>query len=123
MTEEQPKSLDTWKQEIENSKPMWVAFYAEMLGVRPTNIPRLYKSVNLYGFWPVFEAIVDSSTRELTGDPQNYVLKVASNKWREAKESQDEEAQYESAIEQSKASSVKANANLEKRIERARKKK
>ena len=123
MTEETPKSLDTWAQEISKSKASWVGFYAEMLGVRPSNIPRLFKSVNMYGFWPVFEAIIDSSTRELTGDPLNYVLKVASNKWREERERQDEEASYQSSVQLSKASSKQANTNLEKRIARARKRK
>lgn len=123
MTEEEPKSLDTWAQEIKNNKPSWVAFYAEMLGVRPSNIPRLYKSVNMYGFWPLFEAIIDSSARELSGDPLNYVLKVAANKWREEREQQDEQADYESDVQQSKATSKQANTNLEKRIERARKRK
>lgn len=123
MTEEQPKSLDTWAADINKSRSNWPAFYNEMLGVRVSSIPRLFRAVNLYGFYPVFEAIVETSARSIQGDPINYVLKVASNKWREENESKSEEASYADSVKQSQASSIKANTQLEKRIERARKKK
>jgi hypothetical protein len=77
---------------------------------------RLFRAVNLYGFWPVFEAIVDSGTRDLTGDPQNYVLKVASNKFKESQEALNEETAAANAIEQSKKATQQANKALEKRV-------
>lgn len=116
MEEQAPKSLDEWASSIHESKSNWLGFYAEMLGTRVSSIPRFYRAVNLYGFFPVFEAIVDSSTRELNGDPLAYVVKVSANKWREGQESRNEEIQYTNAIEQSKKASREANKDLEKRV-------
>ena len=77
--EEGPKSLSQWAQEInEIGNTKWVEFYAEMLGTRPTNMGRFIRAIKLYGFFPVFEAIVDMSSRDLTGDPLNYFNKVAA---------------------------------------------
>lgn len=121
MTEEAPKTLDEWASSITQSKSKWLAFYAEMLGTPVSSIPKFYRAVNLYGFFPVFEAIVDSSTRELNGDPLAYVVKVSANKWREEQESRNEENTYANAIEQSKKASDKANKDLERRLKRKRK--
>lgn len=116
MTEEIPKSLEDWALEIHSNKLKWVAFYEEFLGTRPSSNPRLFRAVNLYGFWPVFEAIVDSGTRGLTGDPLAYVMKVAANKWRESQEALNEEVIYTNALEQSKKATQQANKALEKRV-------
>lgn len=118
---EEIKSLEEWALELRSNKQMWVAFYEDFLGTRPTSNPRLFRAINLYGFWPVFEAIVDSGTRGLTGDPFNYVLKVASNKWKEAQEVLNEEADYTNAVEQSKKATAKANQALAKRVSRKKK--
>jgi len=122
MTEEHPpKSLDEWSILIKDSKVNWLAFYAEMLGTRASSIPRLYRAANLYGFFPLFEAIIDSSQRGLTGDPLAYVLKVAANKWREEQEQRNEQADYKNALEQAKEASRKTNQDLAKRIKRRKK--
>jgi len=122
MTEESPpKSLEDWSALIRQSKVNWLAFYNEMLGVRASSIPRLYRAANLYGFFPLFEAIVDSATRGLTGDPLPYVLKVAANKWREEQEQKNEASDYANALEQAKEASRKANQDLAKRIKRRKK--
>jgi hypothetical protein len=116
MEEQSTKSLDTWAQEIRDNKQSWLAFYETFLGRRASSIPRLYRTVNLYGFWPVFESIIESSTRDLGGDPLNYVVKVAANKWREAREAENEEIEYANAIQKSKAASKQANLSLEKKL-------
>jgi len=115
-----PKTLDDWAADIRKSKANWLAFYDTFMGVRASSIPRLYKAVNMYGFFPMFEAIIDASSRPLIGDPLSYVLKVASSKWKENQEALGDEADYASSITKSKASSSKANASLAKRVERAK---
>ena len=120
--EEGPKSLSQWAQEInEIGNTKWVEFYAEMLGTRPTNMGRFIRAIKLYGFFPVFEAIVDMSSRDLTGDPLNYFNKVAASKWREAQEVVNEEILYQSALDESKKASLKANQALAKRLSKRNK--
>lgn len=79
---------------------------------------RLGRALNLYGDWYVFEAIIDASTRELTGDPLNYVVKIAANKWKEDQLEKDETDNYSAAVEQSKKASLQANKKLAKKLEK-----
>jgi hypothetical protein len=119
--EEVPKSLEQWALDIHSNKQSWVAFYGEFLGTRPSNNPRLFRAINLYGFWPVFEAIVDSSARDLVGDPLPYILKVASNKFKEAQEGLNEEINYTNALDKSKKATEQANKALARRISKRKK--
>lgn len=116
MTEEQPKTLDDWVLAVKESKKNWLVFYEETLGTRVSSIPRFYRAINLYGLFPMFEAVVDSATRDLNGDPLNYVLKVCANKWREEQEARNEQTDYADALEQSKKASQQANKDLARRI-------
>lgn len=115
MTEE--KSLDKWRLELRTiGKKHWANLWESFLGVRPTSLPRLYKAVNNYGELIVLEAIVEASNRELTGDPFNYVMKIASNKWREAQLEQDSQDEYLKSIDEAKKRSRAKNAALEKKL-------
>ncbi len=120
---EEVKPLSRWHFELKSiGKKHWVVFYETFLGMRPSNIPRLYKALNLYGYWPMFEAIVESSDRNLEGDALNYVIAVAKNKFKESQEEIDAESEYAHSIEESKKNTRTANQILEKRIrERGRK--
>lgn len=114
---EQSKSLSRWRFELQSiGKKQWVVFYREMLGRQPTSIPRLYKALNQYGFWPLFEAIVATSDKEFDTDPFNYVIKVAQNKWKESEEQDVQDESYISEIDAAKDRSKKANDELAKKL-------
>ncbi len=117
---EQGKSLSRWRFELQSvGKKHWPVFYSEMLGVQVSSYPRLYKALNNYGFWPLFEAIVESSDRELTGDPLNYVIAVAKNKWKEGEQIDESDEAYMADIEEAKEKSRKENDELQKRLDGA----
>lgn len=117
------KSLTEWWDELSNAKGRleWLRFYSFFIKQPVSNRVRFYRALNLYGEWPVFEAIIDSCERPLTGDKLNYVLKVAANKWREEQEHRNEQADYTIALEESKKASQQANKDLAKRIKRRKK--
>lgn len=121
MTEE-PKSLERWHFELRSiGKKHWAAFYESFLGVRPSSFPRLYKTLALYGYWPLFLSIVESSERKLEGDPLSYVVAVAKNKWLESQKESDAETVYVESIEESKESTREANKILARKIKRGKK--
>lgn len=120
IAEEKPqKSLDRWRHELKlYGKKHWLRFYEEFLGTGVSNISRFYRALNLYDEWPVFEAILDSSMRKLEGDPLNYVIKVAHEKWKTSQQQEDADADYTDAIKKSQEASRKANENLAKKLRR-----
>lgn len=114
---EESQNLTRWKQSLKvNGKKTWAVFYKEFLGVPPSSLPRLYRAVNLYGDDIVFDAIVDSSWRDLQGDPLNYVMKVASEKWKEHQAEIDGADDYQRAIDAAKEQSLEKNRALEKKL-------
>lgn len=118
---EQTKTLSRWRFDLQRgNKKVWLAFYSDMLGVQASSIPRLYKALNLYGFWPLFEAIVAASDKDLDGDPLNYVLKIASNKWKEKEQEDENGDEYISDIEAAKIRSKQANEELARKILRSK---
>jgi hypothetical protein len=117
MTEDQ--NLTKWRLDLKlYGKKIWPRFYETFLGVSASSLPRLYRAVNLYGDAIVFDAIVDSSWRELTGDPLNYVLKVASEKWKAQQAEADDNDDYLQSIEAAKEISLEKNRALEKKLKR-----
>jgi hypothetical protein len=121
MTEEQ--NLTKWKQDLKvHGKKIWPRFYESFLGTGVSSLPRLYRAVNLYGDDIVFDAIVDSSWRELTGDPINYVLKVASEKWKQQRAEMDSSDDYAKTIEEAKDISLQKNMALAKKMKKGKSK-
>lgn len=120
MTEEpKPQTLNKWRLDLQRlGRGHWKVFYEYFMGQPLSSTQKLGRALNLYGDWPVFEAILEASQRELTGDPVNYVMKVAHEKWKVSQQQEDDDVQYANAIEQSKKASVKANKALEQRIRR-----
>jgi hypothetical protein len=116
------KSLDRWRFEIKSiGKKHWLTFYEEMLG-QPCSVPmRLYRAINLYGDLIVMEAIVDSSNQMLTGDALGYVVKVASNKWKTIQQQEDEGTEYGESIDKAKASTLRRNQSLQRKLKGKRK--
>lgn len=115
--EEDSKSLSAWRLELKKlKKSHWLLFYKELIGVPVSSPPRLYKALNLYGDWALFEAIVATSTSAIVGDPLNYVLKVTSNKWKEMQLDEDSEDEYKQEIEAQKQATEEKNKDLEKRL-------
>jgi len=114
---EEVKSLDRWHHELRSlGKSHWVTFYDAFLGTSPSNLPRFYRAINLYGHWPMFEAIVESSDRSLEGDALGYVITVAKNKFKESQTETDAASEYVKSVEESKKNTRTANKVLEKRI-------
>lgn len=123
MLEEPPKSLDRWRFELKSiGKKHWLSFYESMLGSQCSSPARLYRLLNLYGDWMVFDAIIDSSQRTLTGDPLGYITKVTHEKWKSSQQEADADARYLFEIERAKEESLRRNQALEKKLRRGRKK-
>ena len=121
--DEQAKSLDRWLFEIKSIGPKhWLVFYQSFMGQPCSSPMRLYRAVNLYGTLIVMEAIVDSSTQVLTGDTINYVVKVASNKWKTGQQQTDADAQYEATITAAKEATLQHNNALAGKLRNPRRK-
>src|ERR1035437_7010672 len=107
------KSLDQWKNELDTlGKAHWLIFYREFMGQDATRPMLLYRAINLYGTWPVLEAILDSSNRELTGDKINYVVKVAYEKWKSKQQEIAANDEYSAAIKRAQEITAAKNADL-----------
>lgn len=115
---EQSKTLSRWRFELQSiGKKQWPIFYSAMLGRSASSYPRLYKALNNYGFWPLFEAIVASADKDFgEGDPLNYVLAVAKNKWKEAEEEAEVDETYTSELRAAKERSMKQNEELARKL-------
>lgn len=92
-----------------------------MLGESVESVPRLYKALNLYGFWPLFEAIIETSGRDLNAGKLNYVIAVAKNKWKESEQIEEQDEAYKAAIEEAKQKSKKENDELAHKLDKVRK--
>ena len=123
MAEKVEKTLSAWRLELQKyGKPHWKVMYESFLGF-PVSVPsRFYRSLNLYGDWAMFEAILATSTATIEGDPLNYVLKVCHVKWKEAQQDEEEEAEEVAKIDEIKKASQKQNEALEKRLKKSKKK-
>jgi len=116
---ESTKSLDKWRHELKSiGKKHWLVFYREIIGVNASSVPRLYKALNSYGEWPLFEAIVSSADKQLTGDPLNYVIAVAHSKWREQQEEIDQESEYDETIKNAVQETEEANKALADKLKK-----
>lgn len=116
---DESKSLSRWRFDLQRGgNKAWLAFFKEYLGTPVSSIPRFYRALKNYGFWPMFEAIVESSDRDLTGDPLNYVVAVAKNKWKEREQEDENTETYLSDIEKAKERSKRDNDELAKKLNR-----
>lgn len=108
------RSLNEWLELVEQNKKYWGDFYQVALNAKISNYPRFYKSLNLYGVFPMVEAVLAAANAELSGDPLNYVIKVAAAKWREEAESKTDTAKIEKIIK----NTTKKNEELAKKLKR-----
>lgn len=117
MSGETSKSLSRWRFDLQRGdKKTWLAFYNDLLGKPVSSFPRFYRALKNYGDWPLFEAIVESSDRDLNGDPLSYVIAVAKNKWKESEQESDLDQGYISEIDEAKERSKKQNEELAKKL-------
>ena len=117
---EEGKSLDRWRYEIKvYGKPHWLRFYQDLMGQAASSNMRFFRALKLYGDWPMFEAIVASSDKDLTGDKLNYVVTVAKNIWKEQQQERDAETDYLDVIESAKEASHKQNEALARKLKKA----
>jgi len=118
---EEEKSLAQWRHEIKViGKKHYLRLYEVKIGKRVSNIARFFKAINDYGEWSVFESIIDCSDRYITGDPLNYVLTVAQNKWKEEQMEMDDDDKYLSSIQLAKDLSTQKNTNLANKLKKAK---
>lgn len=113
------RPLSEWRRDLRENKKLFPTFFRERLGTACSDPVKLYAALKHYGFWPVFEAIIDSSAQTLTGDPLNYVLKVAFNKWKEEEMGEDKDYIYNQEIQEAKKRSAKVIKDMTKRLKRA----
>ncbi len=113
------KPLSRWRWELQSiGKRHWPVFYQSMMGTPVSSYPRLYKAVDKYGLWPLFEAIIAASERTLNGDPLNYVLKLAHEKWKELEKAEDVDDEYLDEISKAKDISRRKNEALAEKLQR-----
>ena len=114
------KSLAQWRFEIKTvGKKHWGVFYNDMLGKPPSNYPRFYKAILMYGDLHMFEAIVLASNQEnLTGDPLAYTCKIAHTLWKTEQQQIDTNDNYEREISKATLQSRAANEALEKKLQK-----
>lgn len=118
-SEDDTKPLAAWRLELKKfGKRHWLRFYQELMGQAVSNIPRFYKALKLYGDPIMFDAIVTASMNDLTGDPFFYVVKVASNKWKDEQEALENDESYEAKIKRAIEESQKHNDELAKKLGR-----
>lgn len=120
MTEqEEVKSLSAWRLDIKRfGHKGYLSMYKTFLGSPVSNIPRFYRAIKLYGDFAIFDAIVDSSEQSISGDPLNYVIVVAKNKWKETQKDEEEEQGYLADIEKAKKETEKSNKELQKKLKK-----
>ena len=114
-------TLEKYLEEIRRDKKAgWSRVFADILGQPLSDKERFLKAVDNYGDLIIFESLVVTSSKRMTGDPLNYVLAVANQKWRDDLISQakaDEDSiKTNRAIEKSK----NANQLLYEKIEEAK---
>jgi hypothetical protein len=111
------KSLSAWRLDLKRfGRKHWLVYYKTFLASPVSSIPRFYKALNLYGEWAMFEAIIAASSTQIIGDPLNYVIKISANKWKEAQQDEEEEAEYLEEIEAAKKVSQQKNDELAKKL-------
>jgi hypothetical protein len=119
--ESAPKSLEQWRFDIQRfGRKHWNLFYRTYLGASISNFGRFNKALDMYGDWPLFESIVATSGATITGDPLNYVLKVAHVKWKDSQQELEKSEAAQKSVQDTMAKSVEANETLAKHLEQAR---
>lgn len=112
--------LDDWYNEIlADGKIGWLGVYHKALNQPISNPVRFFEAVDQYGDFPMFEAIIATASKSIDGDPLNYVLAVANNKWIEEVKSRKAEEAYKRGLERTKRQSYEKSMELADKIRRA----
>lgn len=82
---------------------------------------RFSKALEIYGNEVIYEAIFQSATRKLEGDPLSYVIAVAHSLWKERRELEEQKVRYEMRILQAKERTLEHNEILATKIDKAKK--
>lgn len=111
------KYLDGIKRE---GRAGWIKYYKALLN-RPISSPdRFWVAIEQYGELHIFEAVMLTSTRKITGDPLAYILSIAHRRWRETVESDEAQVRYARDLEIGKEMTATRNAELARKLQRAR---
>lgn len=116
------KTLQAYIGEIRSdSAKGWRVVYKDILGKQITDIQGFLKAVDLFGEEIMFEAIITTSTKKLSSpDPQNYVIAVARQLWKEALQEALEKDADELRLERAKRRVESDNAELAQKIQEAK---
>lgn len=99
----------------------WLALYEAQVGRSVSQKERLFDLINLYGKWPMIDAILAAGRKKWNkDDPIPYIAAVAAAKWKETYLSTDERERYRRGLERSKRQSAEKNRELADKLERAR---
>jgi hypothetical protein len=114
-------TLEKYLEEIRRDRTAgWSRVFKDILGQPLSDKERFLKAVDNYGELIIFESLVVTSTKKISGDPLNYMLAVASKKWKEdlidIVTSDQEDIKANRSIEQSQKDSM----HLYERIEAAK---
>lgn len=116
------KSLDRWRFELKSGgRGVWIQFYKSMMGVNVSDYTRFYRALDSYGDWPLFEGILASSEKSLTGDPLPYVLKVTYEKWKVQQQERDLDTDYLESIKRAREITHNQNKALLNKLKKAQK--
>ena len=115
------RTIYDWVAITKNEKSGWSEFYRELLGQPLSDTARFLKAVGDFGHQIMFDALLSSSTRKLTGDPLNYVIATAVAMAQERALESSKEKAYQMGLDKAKQRILMQNEELEAKIERARK--
>lgn len=107
---------------LQGGQEKWGELYKLRLSLPISDPERFFKALEVYGAWPMYEAICLTSTKKIDGDPFPYLLSVAHNKWKERAQEEESAVQYQMKVDMAKNRAIEKNEALASKIIRARKK-
>lgn len=114
------KSVSDWLAiTSQEGRTGWSKMYKNFL-LRPVSNPdRFFQAVDNFGQVIMFESIISASTRNLEGDPLNYVIAVAVAKVNEQIESITAADRYALNLKKSKQRTALQNEEVEEKFRKA----
>jgi hypothetical protein len=97
----------------------WIQFYKTLLKAPLSKPARFFEAVENFGHTIMFESIIAASTRNLEGDPLNYVIAIAISKVNEEVEAITSADRYALNLQKAKQRVELQNEELEQRLRKA----
>lgn len=100
----------------------FINLYRDSLKTTISDNGRFFRALEIYGKWPLYEAILLTASRNIKDDPLNYVLSIAHNKYMEQIKEEEYATRYAMRIEMEKERSLEHSQDLANKIAKAKKK-